>query len=163
MVCPLRQLRRCGPLALLASCAGSGGAAGEACPSLPTPAAAAREAVALFRGTVLELKDTTTLDTRTGAREPALAAALRAEAGWKGFADTVAVVLTPAPPSPQAARGVRFRAGERYLVYATGTSAHLRASACLRTRPLAEAGEDALALGPPRWRRDRPRPGPAVP
>lgn len=153
----VRSVRRLasGSLALVAACGPSGDAAGCHCPATPSPARAAREALAVFRGTVIDLKDTTMLDTRNGVREPAIAAAIRAEAGWKGFADTVAVVLTPAPPSPQAGCGVRFRSGERYLVYARGTSAHLRTNACRRTRPLTEAGEDTLALGPPRWRRDR--------
>jgi hypothetical protein len=141
----------------VAACAGASDVGGPPCPPTPTTEVVHREAHAVFRGLVVDLKDTTALNTRTGDREPALAAAIRAEAGWKGFADTIAVILTAAPPSPQANRGVRFRRGQRYLVYATGTSAHLRASACLRTRPLVDAGEDTLVLGPPRWRRDRPR------
>lgn len=145
--------RAAAPLALAAACASGDGSC--ECPAAVTPAIAAREAQAVFRGPVIDLKDTSVINTRSRAREPALAAAIRAEAGWKGFADTVAVVLTPAAASPRAGCGVRFRIGERYLVYANGTSAHLRTSTCLRTRPLSEAGEDTLALGAPGWRRHR--------
>ena len=45
--------------------------------------------------------------------------------------------------------GFSFRAGQTYLVYATGRREALHTSICSRTRPLEEATEDLEALGMP--------------
>ena len=61
------------------------------------------------------------------------------------------VVMTPASPE---ACGVRFVAGEHYLIYAIrAPDGVLHTSICNRTRLLAESEDDVKVLGAPRGAR----------
>lgn len=72
------------------------------------------------------------------------------EAVWKGVSGETAVVLGHEPGS---SCDVGFEVGERYLVYAylSGENGDgpLATNICSGTKPLASAGADLLALGPP--------------
>jgi hypothetical protein len=140
--------------AIAHACAGSG----CQCPAPREPAMAERHALAVFRGTVIDLIDTTVFNAAARRSDPGVAAAIRVEASWKGPLDSVIVVLTRRPSE---GCGVPFRTGERYLVYAVGYRDDLQTSACLRTRRVADATEDLTSLGAPRWRgRRAPDPPP---
>ena len=65
---------------------------------------------------------------------------------WKGVTTTKAVVFT-ADNTAQCGLDPGFHKDEPFLIYASGES-ELNTGLCTRTRPLSQAAEDLVALGP---------------
>lgn len=115
------------------------------CPSARPPAIALAESDAVFEGQVTGLRDgpyvSSQADTTAGRWVTLLV--LRE---WKGAtAGTTRYVFTPS------ACDVPFEAGTTWLVYARhgGANHDLRTTRCQRSRPIATAREDLVALGIP--------------
>ena len=70
-------------------------------------------------------------------------ATIRVRMVWKGIAEPVVTVTTP---FDEAQCGYDFLAGKEYLVYATRQD-RLTTTSCTRTRLVAQADDDFLALG----------------
>jgi hypothetical protein len=127
-------------LALLTPTAGSA----CNCGGTPTPSEAAKEADAIFVGTVVGTQ--TQPDWSSGIRVTEVRVSFLVRSAWKGTPPLRATVVTPAN---EAACGYSFRTGERYLVYASRHQGELHSGLCTRNARVAEAGEDLAALGPP--------------
>ena len=113
-----------------------GARTGLACSCLPPPPPleALEQSTAVFVGRVVEIR---------AADEMRLEVLFEVERSWKGVSGRRILVWTP---SNEAACGMTFMWGERYLVYARdseGLSVYL----CSRTAPLEHAGTDLEALG----------------
>jgi hypothetical protein len=128
-----------------------------ACKCMPqSPADSLAQAVAVFEGKVLELREPGPEQTGPTAQRTVKLGVVRA---WKGIESETVDVLTP---SDGAACGYTFAQGGSYLVYASADSGGLHVISCSRTRPIPEAGEDLALLGMGATPVD-PRPPEAVP
>jgi hypothetical protein len=113
-----------------------------ACKCMPqSPADSLAQAVAVFEGKVVELREPEPGKGGPAAERGVKLAVVRA---WKGVESEVVDLLTP---SDGAACGYKFSQGASYLVYASADSSGLRVISCSRTRPMSEAGEDLGLLG----------------
>lgn len=124
---------------------GDARAQGCACPTARPPAVAMAEADAVFEGQVTGVREGAYAATG-GALVAGRWATLLVLREWKGAtAGTTRQVFTPASCA------VGFEAGTSWLVYARSSSDNheLRSTRCHRTRRVAEAREDLLALGIP--------------
>ena len=132
------------------------------CPTPPDVESSRMKSVAVFAGEILASRDSFTRHTLLVAGEPmevgtnpgSRIALLRVLRAWQGVqADTVLTVVT-------STQGVRFMAGDSYLVYAAdsmlardrdrwlaGSRNRALRVGCSRTRPLRTAAEDLKTLG----------------
>lgn len=110
---------------------------GIACSCLapPPPQEALEQSTAVFAGRVVEIR---------AVNERRLEVLFDIEESWKGVSGQRVLVWTP---SNEAACGMNFMWGERYLVYASDSEG-LSVLLCSRTAPLANAEADIEALGP---------------
>ncbi|HYO14304.1 MAG TPA: hypothetical protein VE685_14000 [Thermoanaerobaculia bacterium] len=107
------------------------------CIEPPPPQEAARQAAAVFSGTVVSV---TALETQREVR-------IRVEMVWKG---TPCGEITIFTPLSEDFCGFNFQTGVSYLVYAEQLQqGELSTNLCTRTKPTALAAEDILALGAP--------------
>jgi hypothetical protein len=114
-----------------------------ACSCVFPPVQAAREdAAALFEGRVLDVVDVARdAGTQSAMREVKLAVVR----SWKGLDKHEQITLRTSAQS--ALCGYAFAKGVSYLIYAQQDAGQLSVSACSRTRRMADAGEDLIALG----------------
>jgi hypothetical protein len=130
------------PTTLLCAAAWLCAAPALACKCMPQSAAdSLAQAVAVFEGEVVELREPGPEKTGPAAQRAVKLAVVRA---WKGVEGEAVDVLTP---SDGAACGYTFVQGRSYLVYASADSDGLRVVSCSRTRPISEANEDLVLLG----------------
>ena len=108
----------------------------------PSVDAAREGAAALFEGRVLDVTD---LMADGGAEVAVREVRLAVVRSWKGLDKDEQVTLHTNAQGSMC--GYAFAKGASYLVYAEQDGAQLSVSACSRTRPLADAGEDLIALG----------------
>jgi len=130
------------PTILLCAAASLWTAPALACKCMPqSPADSLAQAVAVFEGQVVELRDG---EPEKGGPAADRAVKLAVVRAWKGVESETVDLLTP---SDGAACGYNFTRGASYLVYASADSSGLRVVSCSRTRPISEAGEDLRLLG----------------
>lgn len=116
-----------------------------ACPATRPPAIALAESDAVFEGQVTGVRDGPYVASQSDTM-PGRWVTLLVLREWKGAtAGTTRYVFTPS------ACDVPFEAGTTWLVYArhSGANHDLRTTRCHRTRPVATAREDLIALGIP--------------
>jgi hypothetical protein len=123
-------------------------AVGSECEPPGSASVELHRATAVFAGEVVtqefrELKDEA---SRERLGEGALVTRFKVERWWKGGeAKEVEVFTTAAQEGAEIhtlPEDVRFRVGQKYLVYAFGPAEELRTRRCSRTRGLKDAGED---------------------
>jgi len=120
------------------------------CIEPPPPLEAMSRAEAVFLGVVVDADGPYPVPVGANAyRESNRWFRLRVIASWKGAEEETLVVTTGAGGGDC---GYNFRVGDVYLVYAHSRSRAdtVSTSLCSRTRPVAYARDDSVALGPPR-------------
>lgn len=123
------------------------------CREPPPPQDALERADAVFRGTVLSVRDTVVAaKPADGSGWPMRAVRFRVDSAWKGLSGETVTVLTG---SGGGDCGFGFRTGGEYLVYAHEVRGRhlsgLSTGICSRTAPSSHAGEDLDALGAPAY------------
>ena len=108
----------------------------------PSVEAAREDAAALFEGRVLDVAD---LRVDGGPELAEREVKLAVVRSWKGLDKNEQVTLRTNAQGSLC--GYAFAKGTSYLVYAEHDGGQLSVSACSRTRPMADAGEDLIALG----------------
>jgi len=91
------------------------------------------KADAVFYGKVIEVKRQTVKDESPGASYQNLRVKFKVEKSWKGQTTREIIVRTA---SSSAACGFLFKAGQRYLVYASRSGDGLQTTNCSRTSAL---------------------------
>jgi hypothetical protein len=115
------------------------------CPPTPAPAAALAESTAVFEGTLTAITEG---PYRANAEHILMGrwSVWRVTRAWKGT--SAGATLRVFAPSDCA---ITWGVGARYLVYAhpLGVNPEPATSRCARTRPVEQASEDLVVLGPP--------------
>ena len=101
-------------------------------PQLKSVAGALETSAAVFVGEVIETNDAANF------RE----ARFRVEQSWKGVETREVIVV-----APRTAESAHYRAGERYLVFASLQNGKLFTANCSRTKRIEYAAEDLKQLG----------------
>jgi hypothetical protein len=108
-----------------------------------TPAEAYAQAVSVFEGNVLEIREPAH-GHEGSAAERALHIRLSVVRSWKGMEQEQVEIVT-APTGAEC--GFTFTVDQNYLIYASSNARGLSVDLCSRTRPIDQAGEDLHVLG----------------